>query len=99
MCGEVKDGMKDTIYRQDAINAMREYAMGGLFYYYRAVIEKLSSAEPGLIRCKECKYWDESSVLDGLRFRYYSFCGFLNIHTDETDYCSFAERREDGYLN
>lgn len=49
-----------------------------------------------LIRCKDCKLWmknpyRESSVF-GLCFKHKD----IAIATDETDWCSWAERKEDG---
>ena len=48
---------------------------------------------PELIRCKDCQYWmknpyRESSVF-GLCFKHKD----IAIATDETDWCSWAERR------
>ena len=48
-----------------------------------------------LIRCKDCRYWmnnpyRESSVF-GLCFKHKD----IAIATDETDWCSWAERKEE----
>ena len=48
-----------------------------------------------LIRCKDCQYWmknpyRESSVF-GLCFKHKD----IAIATDETDWCSWAERKEE----
>ena len=50
---------------------------------------------PELIRCKDCRYWmknpyRESSVF-GLCFKHKD----IAIATDETDWCSWAERKEE----
>ena len=39
-----------------------------------------------VVRCKDCKHY----------FVQFGFCGYRYAGTDETDYCSRAERREDG---
>ena len=51
---------KDTIYRQDAINAVKDrYYKYGRFAKKEELvwsIEKLPSAQPEIIHCKDCKY-------------------------------------------
>lgn len=60
------------------------------------VIGKLSSAQPEIIRCKDCRHWREGTS--------YSYCfklyamGVLNAYDHmvaEDDFCSKAERREE----
>lgn len=58
------------------------------FYGYKGMTVEL-------IRCKDCQYWmknpyRESSVF-GLCFKHKD----IAIATDETDWCSWAERRND----
>ena len=52
----------------------------------RVIRETLKDAQPEVIRCKDCKYWD-------------SECGYCHIQGCEglepDDYCSYAERREE----
>ena len=57
-------------------------------------IEKLQSAQPAIIRCKDCKYWKEKPL--------YTYCekmyrmGILDVldyATEENDFCSMAEKR------
>ena len=57
-------------------------------------IEKLQSAQPTIIRCKDCKYWKEKPL--------YTYCekmyrmGILDVldyATEENDFCSMAEKR------
>lgn len=105
---------KDTIYRQDAINALwkalyeyedktekrfqesedldvRDWIEHRTFVQNmndidRQTILNLPSAEPEIIRCKDCKYYNAEERLcnDLMGFgRYWS----------ENDYCSFARRR------
>ena len=59
-------------------------------------IEKLPSAQPEIVRCKDCKHWREGTV--------YSYCdrlygmGVLDTYdymVAEDDYCRMAERRTD----
>lgn len=48
--------MKDTIYRQDAIDAMATWEWQEMYLpiHFKQLLEELPSAEPGIIRCKEC---------------------------------------------
>ena len=51
-------------------------------------IKKLPSAQPEIIRCKDCKHWqcDDSE----------SYCDELGIfNTDMNSYCSYAKRKEE----
>ena len=59
------------------------------FYGYKGMTVEL-------IRCKDCQYWmknpfRESSVF-GLCFKHKD----IAIATDETDWCSWAERKDNG---
>ena len=81
--------MDDMISRQAAIDEMRKCR------FVVDAIEKirgLPSAEPEIIRCKDCKWWDftpDNTILpDWHRCR----C-FGKIHTRYEDFCSRGERR------
>ena len=58
----VKDLVNDCISRQDAIDALTEYGNGRAVFISvgEAVIriEQLPSAQPEIIRCKDCKHRD-----------------------------------------
>ena len=60
---------------------------------YQRIIDRFmafASAQPDLIRCKDCKYWEQESICDG-------YCSEIeNGGFDEDHFCSYAERREDG---
>ena len=46
-------------------------------------------AQPEIIRCKDCKYWEQESICDG-------YCSEIEKGGfDEDHFCSFAERREE----
>ena len=60
-------------------------------------IKDLPSAQPEIIHCKDCKHWREGTA--------FSYCDklhgmgvldALDYMTTEDDYCSMAERMEDG---
>lgn len=93
---------KDTVYRQDAIDALGEepFAFGeyeqGLHDQWKSNvenIEQLQSAEPEIIRCKDCKHWEGhvGTIYDGL--------GKCSFHEGELvkseGSCYLAERRAD----
>ena len=80
--------MNDLIDRQAAIDATwKEPTYSdplNVLTEVRDRIEALPSAQPEIIRCKECKYWDVSG-----------YC--VDFMTqDENGFCSWAERRIDG---
>ena len=97
--------MSDLIDRQAAIDALdrmrREYMSKGrdvlIVWECEDVLLQLPSAQPEIIRCKDCKY---------AQLTYDGDCKFCLKVTDEDDipmtvyydgdhYCGFAERRED----
>lgn len=57
----------------------------------KEAIEQLPSAQPEIIRCKDCKYGGMKEFEEG-------YCGGGAIDQEITgmDYCSWAERRTDG---
>lgn len=77
---------RDLISRQAAIDALGEWIRygfiadrSGLKFAYE-VIEELPSAQPEIIRCKDCKHWDGENCI-------------LTVPFTENSYCSDAERR------
>lgn len=92
--------MNDTIYRQDAIDALQKEINKGIPPFddvmgsircgvrlARNIIEDLPSAEP-IIRCKDCKHW-YSDADTGMA------CEFTNMSQPEDGFCNWAERRTD----
>lgn len=89
--------MQDLISRQDAIDALRDVENHGFNSYYQGLIKvhkmnaDLSSAEPEIIHCKECKYGKQDEY-----GRWH--CGDLGFQIGDEDgngFCSDAERRTD----
>lgn len=90
--------MRDCISRQAAIDAIhcdititgRQNAelVAATIGAFVDRIKALPSAEPEIIRCKDCKYWKRSSCCEG-------YCGEIDMEGfDEDHYCGFAEWRE-----
>ena len=52
-----------------------------------------TSAQPEIIRCKDCKWGDWYTAIDGNRYCYCMETG--NGGRTEDDYCSYAERIPD----
>lgn len=80
----------ELIDKQEAINMIlglppeRHYPV-----WYAGQIRQLPSAQPDIVRCKDCKYWKRSSYCEG-------YCGEIDMEGfDEDHYCGFAERREE----
>ena len=87
--------MNDTISRQDAIKAIEDLPNcynGFSDTYDKACIigalEELPSAEPEIIRCKDCKHWKHSTIIP-------NYCDVWDWCNRADDFCSFAERREE----
>ena len=93
---------KDTIYRQAAIDALGEepevwmsddYALGqrDQWQYDVTALKAVPSAQPEIIRCKECKFGEQDEV--GRWFCRSLGCQIGN--EDGSGFCADAERRTD----
>ena len=91
----------DCISRQAAIDAINEYMVGKrcdtdgtmmASLINELVIKKLPSAQPEIIQCKDCKYAD---YMDDVKTFWCSEGGRGKTVAPD-DFCSYAERREDG---
>ena len=89
----------DTISRQAAIDmAVDMYNGGGIVQATYSDIGKalvkflnlVPSAQPEIVRCKDCKCGDWYTAIDGNRYCYCMETG--NGGRTEDDYCSYAER-------
>ena len=58
----------------------------------RQTILDLPSAQPEIIRCKDCKYWREYKYVNG-KPKFLPKCGFNDIYMRENDFCSKGEKR------
>jgi hypothetical protein len=75
-------GMSANDVRLDAYVSQRNQVN-----YDICTINSLPTAQPEIIRCKDCKYWKRSSCCEG-------YCGEIDMEGfDEDHYCGFAERR------
>lgn len=88
---------KDTVYRQAAIDALAK-ELKGVFVEYRDIAEKLigklPSAQPEIIKCKDCLHWVRTCGDNqwGL-----GDCDVFDKHLVMCEgYCAWAERRSDG---
>ena len=63
--------------------------------YEVKAISEINTAQPEIIRCKDCKYRGETE--DGEYDPEDIVCEYwMSDGLSETDYCSYAERRQDG---
>jgi len=76
--------MDDLISRQAAIDELDKGAWGVEWdkTLAKAMIESLPSAQPEIIRCKDCKHWDGVDT-----------CDVIDAPVWDNDFCSMAERR------
>ena len=76
----------DLISRQALLESIERISVKGNVldddWIYRFV-QEFPSAEPEIIRCKDCKYYKENTMV----------CSRYGLEDD--DYCSWAERREE----
>ena len=79
----------DVISRQAAIDAHYEYCNkhpdAGFPVWSLKILEDLPSAQPEIVRCKECVYADENYHCDYMTTWNYGDC-----------FCSYGKRRTDG---
>lgn len=90
---KIKD---DTISRQAAIDALS--TPHGILYPIRTV-EDLPSVQPEIIRCKDCKYWQDQEkgvvevpICARPANKYEKFPFVMLVGGD--GFCSYAERKE-----
>ena len=87
--------MNDVIYRQAAIDALTEYGNGRAVYINveEAVrrIEQLPSAQPEVVRCKDCKFYSPMN-----RETKTGICNLImRQNFGDNWFCAGAERRTD----
>ena len=92
--------MDDAISRQAAIDELVKM----LGYHFQAdeevldavvtTVRELPSAQPEIIRCKDCKYWDTTWQNDYAPN--YHYCPMIDSTRRNDFYCADAGRRTDG---
>lgn len=55
----------------------------------KAFFRQLPSAQPEIVRCKDCKHFEREML----------YCDDLGFMCREDDFCSYAERRNDGEIH
>ena len=91
--------MSDLISRQVAIDAIDSLYFDTIDDHDRAKekIKRLPSAQPEIIRCKDCKHfeYDHPYIVQGLPVIGHEVCNAWGdgCKTDENGYCFLAERR------
>ena len=84
--------MNDLISRQAAIDAVQNRHM--MLNKEKVLLindlEKLPSAQPEIVRCKDCKY---AEYIDDVQTLWCTECG-QGRTVAPNDFCSYAERRE-----
>ena len=84
----------DLISRQQAIDDI--WTVSPLARLDRKWVDRwlrqLPSAQPEIIRCKDCKYWDTTWQNDYAPN--YHYCPMIDGTHRNDFYCAYAERRE-----
>ena len=93
--------LKRVLNDTDVVGSERyEFAWGlGLTVSYIYDMKKLPSAQPEIIRCKDCKHfeYDHPYIIQGVPVLGHEVCGAWGdgCKTNENGYCFLAERRTD----
>ena len=87
---------KNIIYRIDAIDLLKKWADGSKYIETETELaikefEQLPSAQPEIIRCKDCEHWDTSWQNDYAPN--YHYCPLVDGTRRDDFYCADAERR------
>ena len=86
--------MNDLISREDAIKEAYTITIDGESFDVVQVetLQGLPSAQPEIIRCKDCIYYD--AYVDGIeKYQWDGFCSNWARNTYEDWYCSRADMR------
>lgn len=94
--------MRDTIYRESAIDTLDKHLrMTDVPVSYPGIISALTewlnespSAKLEIVRCKDCKYVGTDATCCLVCDR--EGMGLRPFHVKKDDYCSYAERRTNG---
>ena len=89
--------MQDLISRQAAIDAINGVLVedDACKVWFRLALQNLPSAQPEIIRCKDCRYYQDNN--DG--YPHINCKWDANETPDADDFCSGAERRTDDKTN
>lgn len=96
--------MMDLISRQDVIDAVIKYCMDYDLRDLLAELEVLPSAESEIIRCEDCKWWnqkfDDSPIGYCMAAKHNYYSSHWEIHIQRTYgknfFCADAEPKEEG---
>lgn len=95
---ELLPTVTDTISRQAAIEAMLEYGHGRAVYIgvdtAVGCIDQLPPAQPEIVRCKDCKYWNSGSCEYPEHAVNCQDYWVGDIETEAEHFCGYAKRRE-----
>ena len=88
--------MNDPISSQAAIDALDKRfddmlmkLTTEILQFRKDLRERIPSTQPEIIRCKDCKNWEQESICEG-------YCSEIEKDGfDEDHFCGYAERREE----
>lgn len=88
----------DTISRQAAIDAVKDAIIKAEWEYAENAIKQLPSAQPEIIRCKNCKHYEADIMANpwGVCCHDGWVDGHIGHEVSENGWCYRAERRTDG---
>lgn len=109
-------GEKDLISRQAAIDAVADGIISeeeslvecarecnSMIEWAVEALKKLPSAQPEIVRCKDCKHWkigtENMDCPNPMVCGLHSFMHGFEMASLPEDYCSWAERRTDEQIH
>ena len=84
----LKENLNEIARNSFTLDDDYQYFIKGLIRADDAINETPTADVVPVVRCKECRFFDHSTD--------FTFCKRVEVGMDEDDYCSFAERRDDG---
>lgn len=83
--------MSDLISRADAISVLEIFTQTDVLGHTpKQIVEALPSAQPEIIRCKDCKHrpdtaWFGCPMVSSLKWHLDGFCSYAERRTDENN--------------
>ena len=63
-------------------------------YYYNAIANAPAADVVEVVRCKDCQWWEARSCNSFIGRCENPLNGLFNEYTDDEDFCSYGERKE-----
>lgn len=85
--------MDDYISRQKLLKDIEQYHLSDGKFQYWVEVQPSADVMP-VVRCKNCKYWDESDIHSTVYPNCRCRATVAKIYTDSEFYCAYYERKD-----